>query len=1046
MALEEIRTVLSQEDMLLPPRDDRTVYMEFAAVYWELQYFAPSMLPRYFPSLNGAGDVDAILAQDLEVSHLYRATRPLGAPDPQDQPVPEELEEWPAVQDEPEDGDPREDRPSERQYHRWMERADRAASAGNLVRAAILRTRAAHVATRKAAMRARTAAKSDLNRLIRRLCEALPIDFQDLRLWQGALIALVERAARGFWTPEGRFLYDLQKVCVDHEREIHTVDVVEWALSMGARPIERALPAQHDILMSKHLRRAGRRLPVVRVTDAQRHDLALLVRAGWERTEERIRVHFRPQIAGVLEEVGLNPRDIPERVARKKLVEELLDQIVERGFLTMGDFRDALSRNNLKLPDFGRMREHRRDEPEDDAALERGDPHAADPFGRQPSWSRPTWAARARSLVARTARRFYGGLAEFFRGDPLLRADVRLADVLDGIYRRGEFYLRWMQQISSLAFGTRAGRLFMRFAAIPFGGAFVALAFLEHVLKDWIGWKDVDVRSDGTVLLFGAFLCGLINLAPFRRGVWRVLLDLYRGWRVVLVDLPLRFLRQPWMQQILKSPPVVLGFGFVVKPAALTLAVCWALPLETLSRTAAREMEMTIFLAVNLLLNSRLGRHVEEVLVDWVVQAWHRFGIRFLMAFLSLVVEVFRSILQAIERFLYAVDEWLRFKSGESRFTLVAKAVLGVAWFFMAYVIRFAITLLIEPQINPIKHFPVVTVSHKLLFPLIGKLGKELIYRLDMETALAFTVAWVIIASIPGIFGFLVWELQENWRLYEANRQGRLGPVRIGEHGETMPRLLKRGFHSGTLPKRYAKLRRAERRARLGGDWRTVRKHLLALHHVERSVRHYVEREFLELFFQSTCWPTTPAQVEEIRLGPSGIRFDLRCPAIPGDSLRITLEARTDWMVGGIVQTGWVDQLKPTEQQVLTAALLGLYKSAGVDLVRQQIEAELPPPAAEYDMDSRGLVVWSDNALEAEAVYDLHQEGMLEPRPDHRHGERPLLLFARAQILFYERPISWWRWVDIWEKDLPQRGHLADDLASLNLVPEKLPRRERTLS
>ena len=457
-------------------------------------------------------------------------------------------------------------------------------------------------------------------------------------------------------------------------------------------------------------------------------------------------------------------------------------------------------------------------------------------------------------------------------------------------------------------------------------------------------------------------------------------------------------------------------------------------------------MGTAIFLAVNLLLNSRLGRHVEEVVVDWVVQAWHRFGIRFLMAFLSLVVEVFRSILQTIERFMYAVDEWLRFKSGESRFTLAAKAVLGVAWFFVAYVVRFAITLLIEPQVNPIKHFPVVTVSHKFLLPLIPRLGTELSNRLNMETALALTVATVIIASIPGIFGFLVWELQENWRLYDANRQGRLGPVRIGEHGETVPRLLKRGFHSGTLPKRYAKLRRAERRARLKGDWRTVHKHLLALHHVERSVRHYLEREFLELFLQSTCWPTTPAQVEEIRLGPSGIRFDLACPAIPGDSLRITLEARADWIVSGIVQAGWVDQLKPTEQQVLTAALLGLYKSAGVDLVRQQIEAELPPPAVGYDIESRGLIVWPDHALEAEAVYDLHQEGMLEPRPDHGRGERPLPIYARAQILFCETLISWWRWVDIWEKDLPQRGHLADDLGSLNLLPAKLPRRERTLS
>ena len=35
----------------------------------------------------------------------------------------------------------------------------------------------------------------------------------------------------------------------------------------------------------------------------------------------------------------------------KKLVEELLDRIVERGFLTLGEVRDAVSRNHLKQPD-----------------------------------------------------------------------------------------------------------------------------------------------------------------------------------------------------------------------------------------------------------------------------------------------------------------------------------------------------------------------------------------------------------------------------------------------------------------------------------------------------------------------------------------------------------------------------------------------------------------------------------------------------------------------------------------------------------------------
>ena len=82
---------------------------------------------------------------------------------------------------------------------------------------------------------------------------------------------------RGIWTVEARLLYDLQKVCVDHEREIYTVDLVEWALSWGRRPIKRRLPSQRDVLMLKHLRSAARRLAVVRISDEQRRQLAGLL-------------------------------------------------------------------------------------------------------------------------------------------------------------------------------------------------------------------------------------------------------------------------------------------------------------------------------------------------------------------------------------------------------------------------------------------------------------------------------------------------------------------------------------------------------------------------------------------------------------------------------------------------------------------------------------------------------------------------------------------------------------------------------------------------
>src|SRR5205814_1221217 len=89
--------------------------------------------------------------------------------------------------------------------------------------------------------------------------------------------------------------------------------------------------------------------------------------------------------------IGLRPQNFPERIGESKLIEELLDRITERGFLNMSDLRDALARNQLKLPDLS-------------------GPH------------------------------------EFFRGDPLIRANRELALGGAGVYRRGEFYLRWLQR------------------------------------------------------------------------------------------------------------------------------------------------------------------------------------------------------------------------------------------------------------------------------------------------------------------------------------------------------------------------------------------------------------------------------------------------------------------------------------------------------------------------------------------------------------------------------------------------------------------------
>ena len=95
---DEIRTVLGQEEWLLPPRSDESIYAEFVAVYLELRHFASSFLLRYFPGLAGLSGqagfrssggqfgredleaVDRLVGQDVDAPGLFAATRPPGAP------------------------------------------------------------------------------------------------------------------------------------------------------------------------------------------------------------------------------------------------------------------------------------------------------------------------------------------------------------------------------------------------------------------------------------------------------------------------------------------------------------------------------------------------------------------------------------------------------------------------------------------------------------------------------------------------------------------------------------------------------------------------------------------------------------------------------------------------------------------------------------------------------------------------------------------------------------------------------------------------------
>ncbi|MHC5544340.1 hypothetical protein ACYOEI_39430, partial [Singulisphaera rosea] len=266
-------------------------------------------------------------------------------------------------------------------------------------------------------------------------------------------------------------------------------------------------------------------------------------------------------------------------------------------------------------------------------------------------------------------------------------------------------------------------------------------------------------------------------------------------------------------------------------------------------------------LATNLLINSRTGQIVEEILVDEAVRTWRQLFQDLIPGLFRLVMATFDAILESVDRLLYAGDEWLRFRKGQTRLTLAVKVFLGAIWSCIAYLVRIYVNLLIEPQVNPIKHFPVVTVSHKVILPFSPHLARIFAAPLlPFGRVVAEFVAWPTVLLFPGVFGFLVWELKANWRLYEANRHEFLGKLIVGTHGETVGRLLRPGFHSGTLPKLFAKLRKSERRRlREGRGERAVLKQLEALHHVTHALERFVERDFLALVHRSRI------------LGPLGI-------------------------------------------------------------------------------------------------------------------------------------------------------------------------------
>ena len=92
---------------------------------------------------------------------------------------------------------------------------------------------------------------------------------------------------------------------------------------------------------------------------------------------------------------------------------------------------------------------------------------------------------------------------------------------LDGVYRRGEAYMRWLQRISSVLFGTTVGRFLTRYALLPLLGSFAVVEGLQHMVasvREAAGYE-VHISSRTTLLAGAGVLFLLLHVhSPLRAG------------------------------------------------------------------------------------------------------------------------------------------------------------------------------------------------------------------------------------------------------------------------------------------------------------------------------------------------------------------------------------------------------------------------------------------------------------------------------------------------------------------------------------------------
>jgi hypothetical protein len=187
-------------------------------------------------------------------------------------------------------------------------------------------------------------------------------------------------------------------------------------------------------------------------------------------------------------------------------------------------------------------------------------------------------------------------------------------------------------------------------------------------------------------------------------------------------------------------------------------------------------------------------------------------------------------------------------------------------------------------------------------------------------------------------------------------------------------------------------------------------------------VRKFFERELIALLGQCDGWRGR-LSVESVTLATNSIRVEVRHDGHRESPLLVSFSQYSGWLLASLEGAGWLASLSTPTEAEFANALAGFYKLAAVDLVEEQVRANLPPTYSVFEMDSARLVLHATRPGEPWLCYDLTRwNGRL--RPEAVDGSRVVGPELDAdRVVFRRVPLTWMEWEEAW-RSLAESGDL----------------------